>query len=98
MIEHVKKNILSYLIPLSFTVCWIAFLAVMDARHEAKGTAKEVTLESELRNVRRDKRSLRNYLEQAPSETYDGARQATLRELEDEEKELKENLDKLLKR
>ena len=97
MIEHLKRNVLAYMVPLCFTICWIAFLAVMDARHEAKGIAAEVTIESELRTVRRDKRALRNYLDQAPSETYDAARQATLRELEDEEKELGENLDKLLK-
>ena len=97
MIEHIKKNVVGYLIPLCFTVCWIAFLAVMDARHEAKGIAAEVTIESELRTVRRDKRSLKNYIDQAPSETYDAARQATLRELEDEEKELQESLTKLRK-
>lgn len=97
MFEHLKRNVLAYLVPLSFTVCWIAFLAVMDARHEAKGVAAEVTVESELRSVRREKRQLQNYLRQAPSEAYDAARESTLRELEDEEKELKETLEKLRK-
>lgn len=95
MIEHIKSNIIGYMVPLAFTVCWIAFLMFMDGRHEAKGVAAEVSVESELRAVRREKRQLQNYLDSAPSETYDAARQATLRELVDEEKELSEKLEKL---
>lgn len=95
MIEHIKANVWGYVIPLAFTVCWFAFLSVMDNRHEAKGVAAEVAVESELRAVRREKRQMQNYLDSAPSEQYDAARQATIRELVDEEKELTESLEKL---
>lgn len=97
MIEHIKANVIGYLVPLAFTICWIAFMAVMDGRHDAKGSASQATVESELRSVRREKRQLQNYLDSAPSEQYDQARRANMRELEDEEKELKESLDKLKK-
>jgi len=104
MLEHIKSNLISYLLPIAFTVCWIAFLGVMDQRHDEKGaaaaaavSAEETSIESELRAVRRDKRQIQNYLDSAPSETYDAARQATLRELVDEEKELQEKIEKLRK-
>lgn len=94
--NHVKEHFWGYAIPLFFTVAWIAFLAVMDGRHDAKGTAAETMVRSELRAVRREQRQLTNYLEQASSEQYDPARRATLRELEDEEEELEESLEALM--
>lgn len=94
MISHIKENIIGYLVPLTFTIGWIAFISVMDDRHEAKGTAALVTVETELRAVRREARQVQNYLDQAPSERYGAARESTLRELLDEEKELEEKLER----
>ena len=64
------------------------FYAIMDARHEPRGAI----IKSELREVRREIRSLEHYEELAPSEQYSPARKAQIRELRQAEKELVEDL------
>ena len=106
--EHVKSNLVTYLIfgaPLLASFLWWAHLTYMDGRHDAKGSAEmhhekaeksfeQKLNETELNRVRREIRQQKNYLELAPSEQYDPARKANLRELEDEETRLIEKSEK----
>ena len=95
MQEHIKANLVAYLLPVVAMAFWGGFLLFMDLRHEKRGAAEIVVTESDLHAVRREKRSLENYQMLAPSEQYNAARAAQIRELTDEEKRLTERLEKL---
>ena len=88
-IEHVKSNAVSYLVAVVILpLAGGGLVAYLDARHEPIGTS----LKAELRGAKRAKRELENYESYSPSEQYSPARQATIRELEDEIAEIEMEL------
>jgi hypothetical protein len=82
--EHVKANLVGYLLPVAAMLMWGGFTAFMDARHEAKGAINKV----EVRQLKREKRKLENYERLAPNSAYSSSRQAEIAALEDEIAEL----------
>lgn len=77
-------------------------MAVMDNRHDSKGAAEiavlkaeEISVERDIRIAKREKRQMKNYLDQAPSEKYDAARESNIRGLDDEVLELEDDLEKI---
>lgn len=89
---HLKENIAIYLVTaVLIPTAWAGFMAIMDQRHEPVGSS----IKSELRQVRSKTRELENYERFAPSDTYGPARQATIAELKQIEKELEEELELL---
>jgi len=98
LLDNAKLYISTAIIlPLSL----VGFYSVMDARHDAKGTAADlikttetdltyVVTQNELRQLRREKRKLENYLRLAPDSNYTTSRQAEVNALDDEITELED--------
>ncbi len=94
-LNHIKANAIGYLIPVLAGAVGLGFLAIMDARHEPRGSAEEASLTTELRAIKREKRKLENYLELSPNSEYTASRKKEIADLEDEADEINRQLDKL---
>ena len=83
-IEHIKANLVGYLLPVVAMLMWGGFTAFMDGRHALKGDVVNV----EVRELKREKRKLETYLELSPKSEYTQSRKAEIRALTDEIAEL----------
>ena len=89
--QHITENARLYITTAIVGLAVSGALAYLDARHVSHAHLVEEKLE----DTRLEIRQQINYLELAPSEQYDPARKANLRELEDKEKALESKLESL---
>ena len=97
--EHLKANLIAYLLPVIAMALWAGVVAFMDARHERRGTGEVVKSEisqdmmkTELRQLKREQRKLTNYQRLSPNSEYSASRQAEIDALADEIEELEREL------
>ncbi len=89
MFDRVKDKAEIYILSsVVFPLVGVGFFAVMDDRHEGSGEVKR----GEIRTLQREITQLENYLELAPKSEYTASRKQTIRNLEDEIKELERDL------
>ena len=105
-IDHIKANLLGYLLPVVAMLMWAGVMAFMDARHDSKGAALDVeqkaleqlsTVEhevlsavqqAEVRQLKRELRTVKDRLRLAPNSEYSASRQAEVDFLTDQIQEL----------
>ena len=90
-IEHIKANLIGYLLPIVAMLMWAGFTAFMDQRHDRIGEAKQAKTEitqsmmkTELRALKREKRKLEGYQRLAPNSEYSASRAQEIHALTDE--------------
>lgn len=98
-VDHIKANLIAYLLPIVAMLMWAGFTAVMDSRHEPVGSVdkvqmdmSEVILKKELRTLKRERRKMETYQRLAPNSEYSTSREAEIATLTDEISEIEMEL------
>lgn len=93
--EHIKANLVGYLLPVAAMLMWAGFTFFMDQRHDAAGSAEHVEhtmtqgmLKQEMRSLKREKRKLEGYQRLSPNSEYFSARESEISALKDEIEEI----------
>lgn len=88
---HIKNNLYGYLIPIAALLCWGGIVAIMDERHDPKGASEKAKVEAvqavkqvELRQLKRELRTVKDRQRLAPDSTYSASRAAEIDYLTDE--------------
>ena len=105
-VDHIKANLIGYLLPIAAMLMWAGVAAFLDARHDAKGSAVqaqrtalealEITetqvlnavQQAEVRQLKRELRTVKDRLRLAPNSEYSASRQAEVDFLTDQIEEL----------
>lgn len=105
-VDHIKANLIGYALPVVAMLFWGGFVALMDTKHDAKGSSEAVKVEAlqavevskeevltavqaaELRQLKRELRTVKDRLRLAPNSEYSASRQAEVDFLTDQITEL----------